>query len=113
MKNSFILKNSGPKFDAYYTALKKRKGGYNPTMGEKNNTSFMNNSMEKDGGCKYGKIGGKRPAARDGHSQACFGESLVIFGGDRHHMPFNDLFCLDLKEEIQSKSFLFNTGLHI
>jgi hypothetical protein len=23
---------------------------------------------------------------------------MVIFGGDRHHMPFNDLFLLDLHD---------------
>ena len=45
----------------------------------------------------YGKNRGKRPAARDGHTGIMFGKYFIVFGGDRHHMPFNDTFALDLK----------------
>lgn len=55
----------------------------------------------------YGKSKGKRPAARDGHTGIVFGNYFIVFGGDRHHMPFNDTFILDLKQETISKSFLF------
>ncbi len=55
----------------------------------------------------YGKIKGKRPAARDGHTGIVFGKYFLVFGGDRHHMPFNDTFLLDVKSEITVKSFLF------
>ena len=64
----------------------------------------------------YGKIKGKRPAARDGHSGLLYGgRYFVVFGGDRHHMPFNDTFILDVKAEITSKSFLFwnNTSFYL
>jgi len=40
----------------------------------------------------------KVPAARDGHSAILYGNSLFIFGGDRHHMPFNDLYYLGLSK---------------
>lgn len=30
---------------------------------------------------------------------------MVIFGGDRHHMPFNDFFVLDLSSELERQSF--------
>ena len=30
---------------------------------------------------------------------------MVIFGGDRHHMPFNDFFVLDLASELERQSF--------
>lgn len=36
-----------------------------------------------------------------------------MFGGDRHHMPFNDMFALDLVNEFDRQSFQFvrdNTG---
>lgn len=56
----------------------------------------------------YGKTKGKRPAARDGHTGIVFGNYFIVFGGDRHHMPFNDTFILDLKNETISKSFLFS-----
>ena len=44
---------------------------------------------------------GKRPPARDGHSVVVEGHRLIIFGGDRHHMPFNDLYVLDLESEFK------------
>ena len=47
----------------------------------------------------YGKIKGKRPTARDGHTGIVYGDRHIVFGGDRHHMPFNDIYYLDLKKE--------------
>lgn len=40
---------------------------------------------------------GKKPCARDGHCSVIIGEELVIFGGDRHQMSFNDIYKLNLK----------------
>ena len=36
------------------------------------------------------------PVARDGHAAVIYYGCLWIFGGDRHHMPFNDLQILPL-----------------
>lgn len=44
-------------------------------------------------------VKGKRPAARDGHSAVLHEGNLIIFGGDRHHMPYNDLFIFDVTTE--------------
>ena len=55
----------------------------------------------------YGKNKGKRPAARDGHTGITFGNYFIVFGGDRHHMPFNDTFILDVRSELQTKNYLF------
>ena len=44
---------------------------------------------------------GKRPAARDGHTGVIFGEHLIIFGGDRHHMPFNDSYVFNIAKELE------------
>ena len=73
----------------------------NTTMGGYNTHGTHNESIN------YGKNKGKRPAARDGHTGIVFGKFLIIFGGDRHHMPFNDSFALDVKAELLSKSYLF------
>ena len=74
-----------------------------------NNTTNHNNySTVSIVSTDYGKQRGKRPAARDGHTGIMFGNYFVVFGGDRHHMPFNDTFILDLKAEFNSKQFLFN-----
>lgn len=44
------------------------------------------------------KINQINPQARDGHACVVYENKMVIFGGDRHHMPFNDLFLLDLED---------------
>lgn len=44
------------------------------------------------------KINPINPQARDGHACILYNGKMVIFGGDRHHMPFNDLFLLDLDD---------------
>ena len=41
-------------------------------------------------------IVGKKPCARDGHSSVIVNDELVIFGGDRHQMSFNDIYKLNL-----------------
>ncbi|CAD8133827.1 unnamed protein product [Paramecium octaurelia] len=43
-------------------------------------------------------IHGKKPCARDGHAVAIFDNQMVLFGGDRHTMSFNDLYLLNLKQ---------------
>ena len=45
-------------------------------------------------------VKGKRPAARDGHTGVIFQDHLVVFGGDRHHMPFNDSYVFNLANEL-------------
>ena len=47
----------------------------------------------------YGKVQGRRPAARDGHTGIIYEGKFLVFGGDRHHMPFNDLHFLDIETE--------------
>ena len=45
-----------------------------------------------------GRVSGKIPHSRDGHSAALFENYMVIFGGDRHQMAFNDLYCYSVYE---------------
>jgi len=52
------------------------------------------------------KTPGHRPPARDGHTGLVIGSVLFVFGGDRHHMPFNDLHILDLLSEFEEKSLI-------
>lgn len=47
----------------------------------------------------YGKVQEKRPPARDGHTGIIFESNFIIFGGDRHHMPFNDVYLLNIGQE--------------
>ena len=41
--------------------------------------------------------------ARDGHTGLIFKDTFIVFGGDRHHMPFNDVFMLDLKADFAQR----------
>ena len=52
------------------------------------------------------KISGCRPAARDGHTGVVIGFNFFVFGGDRHHNPFNDLYVLDLLAEFDEKNLI-------
>ena len=88
MKNSFLIKNADPSFEKCYAQIRKRAL-----------------DREKQGGSPSGydesmtKSSGKRPQARDGHTGIVLGHSFFVFGGDRHHMPFNDFHMLDLDSE--------------
>ena len=108
MKNSYIIKNADPSFDAYYNSMKRRSkiqmtlnGGASSLGGQDRTlTTIMENQIGAASSLHNpAKVAGKRPMARDGHTGILFGESLLVFGGDRHHMPFNDMFMLDLKKE--------------
>ena len=48
-----------------------------------------------------GLLRGRIPAARDGHSAVLLKNLIVIFGGDRHRMPFSDTFIFNVQKEIQ------------
>jgi len=98
MKNSFIIKNSDPSFDTYANAMRRKKG--NGGLSNVGGTIF---GLSLPTGQKgVSRQAGKRPAPRDGHTGVLFGDYMVIFGGDRHHMPFNDLLILDLATELSS-----------
>lgn len=85
LRNTFVIKNQNEGFDRYYATMKtKRKGD---TLKNKNALLSMFNQCLKP--CD-------RPTARDGHSCNVYKNRLYIFGGDRHHMPFNDIYSLEL-----------------
>jgi hypothetical protein len=42
----------------------------------------------------------KRPGARDGHTGVIHEGMFFVFGGDRHHMPFNDFYAMDILSEL-------------
>jgi len=44
------------------------------------------------------------PASRDGHSMIVVNDHIVVFGGDRHRMPFADTFIFDLRSQFNALS---------
>lgn len=96
MQTSFIIKNADESFDAYHQQMKKRKLG--------NNIDGMGVSMGPNSAglgpsdINYGVVP-VSPSARDGHSAEVSSDgALLVFGGDRHLMPFNDLYMMNLLE---------------
>ena len=98
MQNSFIIKNADESFDAYYTQMRKRKqgmGGMDNSMGTAGANTMGASPGSRDS--YFGIVPGINPAARDGHTCEISDEGLMfVFGGDRHLMPFNDLYLMKL-----------------
>jgi hypothetical protein len=89
MQQSFLIKNADQSFDTYYQAMRRRtKTGLQ--FGGSNT-----GSPSKKPSNAFGVVPAC-PSARDGHSANMTHDGrLFIFGGDRHQMPFNDLFMID------------------
>ena len=64
------------------------------------NDSGVSPMVRKNQDTQIFHVKGKRPAARDGHTGIVFQDHLLVFGGDRHHMPFNDSYVFNLSNEV-------------
>ena len=101
MQNCYLIKQSNQSFEAFHKQSQKAKleSGLNSgikkkpsELGEEETSEYL---MHK-----------RRPAARDGHSATVVMSDqheayLMIFGGDRHRMPYHDSFLLNLEAEIK------------
>ena len=78
--------------------MKKRKLGAN-VDGMGASMGAATGTMGPQGGdISYGVVP-VSPSARDGHSCDLSADgAIVVFGGDRHLMPFNDLYMMQLQE---------------
>lgn len=101
MQNSFIIKNADESFDAYHQQMRKRKlAGTNVgdtmggSMGGGNSATMTGSPAQNE--FTYAVVSAQ-PSARDGHSAQISEDGLLfVFGGDRHLMPFNDLYIMSL-----------------
>jgi hypothetical protein len=102
MKGSFLIKNhDASNFDAYYQQMRKRKMNMSGSM-RMADSPLRRPGKDEDPQVTH--VRGKRPAARDGHTGLVYGgKYLIVFGGDRHHMPFNDTYVCNLAAEIADK----------
>ena len=46
----------------------------------------------------YGRLAGNRPCARDGHCAVVVKNKMLVLGGNRSKIGFNDLYELDLEK---------------
>lgn len=99
MKNAFIIKNADTSFDHYFTQMRRRKGyaGSPTRIPHHGGSPDRHNTYQPT---KVKIVLEKQPTGRDGHSAFLFGSKWIIFGGDRHHMPYNDTYVLDLAKLI-------------
>lgn len=84
MQSSFIIKNADESFEVNAKQLMKQKTNKAVTTSDAPKfTSFME---------------GTRPTPRDGHTAVVDSQGFMyVFGGDRHLMPFNDLYMIKLE----------------
>jgi len=84
MKNTFIIKNADESFEVNSKLIPKLKG---------------QKTLAAEAGPKQTSfVEGSRPTPRDGHSAVVDSAgNMYVFGGDRHHMPFNDLYMIRLE----------------
>jgi hypothetical protein len=61
----------------------------------------LSDSVPKSEG--QGVIRGRMPAARDGHSAVLLKNLIIIFGGDRHRMPFSDTFLFNVQKAVEGE----------
>ena len=83
------------------THLKRKKNNFGFGT-HTNNTFGLNMSLSQKGKTR---VCGIRPFPRDGHTSVLHEGKMILFGGDRHHMPFNDMFVLDIPNEFERQSF--------
>ena len=102
MQRSLLIANADHSFD-HMAQLKRKKNnfGFGGTI---HNTFGLNMSLSQKGKLR---VCGIRPNPRDGHTSVIHEGKMIVFGGDRHHMPFNDMFVLDVINEFERQSFQF------
>lgn len=96
-------------FDSLPMSTKKRK--HSPTsealifslntMGEQPRGDISNANLPKviyDS--EKGHVIGKKPCARDGHAALLHEDSMIILGGDRHMVSFNDAYIFKLDKGV-------------
>ncbi|CAI2366322.1 unnamed protein product [Moneuplotes crassus] len=96
MQNSFLINSINKAYmDRLFKKNKKVERG-------KSFKSRFDNSLEfSPAKRQYGKVPRFNPKPRDGHTGIMLNEcEYIVFGGDRHHMPFNDVSAIDLSLEI-------------
>ena len=116
--NSYAIRKADVKrFDLLYQAMKKRRNfvqnNTNNTFDllDKPNQSSQGNVNNQDAFGVNGlrKLNLKRiPQSRDGHTGVVYKGMLVIFGGDRYCMPYNDTFVFNIKNEFMERGLNTN-----
>lgn len=106
MKNSYITRHIKLNYESSFKNLKYPN---TPTLSNGGPTMSALNFVDEEKSKIF--IERSRPSARDGHTAnlietADSSQILVVFGGDRNNVPFNDLYLLNFTAEISRNSEL-------
>ena len=99
MQNTFIIQNADESFDAYWAMMRKKRatGGHGHIGDNSAMPGAYGSPGQKNEESNFGFVEGIQPTARDGHvCEVSERGQMFVFGGDRHHMPFNDLYVMKL-----------------
>ena len=106
MKNSFIIINGASKNQELMkkTTLNRKSFKVSNEFEDTPKSAIPPNDAPKVKNLHI--VRDKRPSARDGHTGLIVtggngNNYLLIFGGDRHNNPFNDLHLLDIDVEMK------------
>lgn len=104
MLKSFLIQRADPSFDVM-AQIKRKKNSFG--FGVNYNAFGLNMALSQRG---KSRVSGIRPMPRDGHTGILADNYMIVFGGDRHHMPFNDMFALDLAAEMDKQASRLRGG---
>jgi Kelch motif/Galactose oxidase, central domain len=65
--------------------------------------NFVNKIYSGPPATVKGRVKGRIPYSRDGHSATLYDNYMIIFGGDRHQMAFNDIYLYSINERLLRK----------
>ena len=104
MQSCYLIKQSNQSFETFHKQSQKAKFDSQLTTGLKKKLEGYGIKADEETEANEYLMYKRRPAARDGHSATVvMGNQayLMIFGGDRHRMPYHDSFLLNLEAEIK------------
>lgn len=114
-KKKFVIKSpTTESMKDSLAAITYRRPGDKEAISQAQTTHENNFSPKKKGTTNFidfaklqvpvdGKVVGHKPCARDGHSALWCNGRMLIFGGDRHKMSFNDIHIMSLEPIITSR----------
>ena len=97
-----LLRGDSPTTEAMKQSLNivsKKKFQFELADAKKNRKVTSEKSKLLDG--NFGISLGKKPCARDGHSMTLWSDKILVFGGDRFRMCFNDLYSFNATDSIK------------
>lgn len=90
--NGLVYKNA----HATQTAQQTSPSSPNSLL-KKQNTMINAGATRIQTGQRTSSVTSEGPKPRDGHVALQLNNNMFVFGGDRHQVPFNDLFFLPLE----------------